>query len=167
MTGLLDWYMTGWSVTYDWVVRLIHDWLICNLWLGCLVAESEAGDAKDQHPACRGWRWWVLPYWWGQDSGVRIGGSGLWGQDSGVIIVATRVNLVMQHHKLECLVKRLDCCAQDHGNFVGSKPHWISVLYFLYHWYLWNQSSCVGVLSLTTDPAGTVYIHIYYILVHL
>ena len=51
------------------------------------------------------------------------GGGGGGYQDSGVIIVATKVNLVVHHHKLECLVKRLDCCAQDHGNFVGSKLH--------------------------------------------
>ena len=70
----MDWYMTGWSV-YECLNDLIHDWLICYLRLDCLVAESEAGDATDQHPACRGWRWWVLRYSGGI---IRIAESLLW-----------------------------------------------------------------------------------------
>ena len=33
---------------------------------------------------------------------------------------AARLSLMVHHHKLECLVKRLDCCVQGHSN--GSKP---------------------------------------------
>ena len=50
---------------------------------------------------------------------------------------------------------------QDHCHSDGSELHWLSVLYFLYHWYPRNQTRYADVLLLLTLPSGNkVDVHI-------
>ena len=40
---------------------------------------------------------------------------------------ATKLSLMEHHHKPECLVKRLDCCAESPGHGDDSTRHWMFV----------------------------------------
>ena len=50
--------------------------------------------------------------------------------------------LMVHHHKLECLEKRLGYCVQGQMVVWNLIQH-LLIIYFVYHWYLCNQLGCI------------------------
>ena len=66
---------------------------------------------------------------------------------------ATKLSMIIHYHVwLLCLRWRSRSC---------SKRHWMSVLYFLYHWYFCNQTRCV-VWLITNDQTLCKQVGIVY-----
>ena len=86
-----------------------------------------------------------------QRSILGIGGSAVciycnfWTADPFLI----KINLMVSHHKPECLVERLDCCVQGQGRSDCSKRHWMFV----------NPICSVPLISLQPD---LFYVLMYY-----
>ena len=95
----------------------------------------------------KGWKSWALPDGWclvGVNSKHRV--QSKWKCETADPF-ATKLSLMVHHHKPGCLVIKVDCCVQGQGPNKGSKCLWMFVWISFepLHIWLWNLL-CWGII---------------------